>query len=221
MFECQYCDTGFLTEVQFNKHNCREKERMMVLETPSGITAYGYYKTWFQKKKMNIPTKNTFISSRHYNPFFTFAKFVKQMGIPDTKIYIEFMVERGVMPQHWYHSAIYGVFIDHFDNTCPMTTHTRITLFTMDRLATTFECEIGDVIFKLKAGDLAKLIQSRNLSPWVLLLSEKFRIMLTSIPVSERDYIESVINLNRWKLIVERNRNHRAETKSYLDQLDL
>lgn len=223
MFECDYCETKFLTEKQYGKHKCREQERMEALKTPDGKLAYEYYVTWFKKKKLPTkrPSRTTFISSQFYNPFLSFTEFVKKMGIPDTDMYIGLMAERNVLPQHWYHPDIYDVFIDHLDNDVSMKVHTRITLTSLDKIAIAFECKIGEVFSLLKAGDLVNLIKSRNISPWVLLLSPKFKTFISTCNSYESSLIQEAINIKRWKLVMSKNRHLTSETKSLLAQLDL
>jgi hypothetical protein len=223
MFECEYCETKFLTEKQYGKHKCREQERMMNLETPDGDAAYEYYATWFKKKRLPTkrPTKRTFIGSQFYTPFLSFTEFVNKMGIPDTDMYIELMVDRGVLPQHWYHADIYDVFIDHLDNDCPMSVHTRVSIVALDKIATGFDCELSEVYSKLMLGDFINLIQSMNVSPWILLLSPRFKKFLSTCSSHERLSIEEVINVARWKLVMKQNRTLIPETKAFIDQLDL
>ena len=92
----------------------------------------------------------------------------------------------------------------------------------MERIAKSLECPMGEIFTHLQVSDVIKLIQSRNLSPWVLLLSKKFKAFYKTTPTTEeRRLLEDVIKLGRWQLIMETKKQLIPETKKYLDQLDL
>ena len=222
IFECEYCETKFLTEVEFGKHHCREKERAEMLCTNEGVEAYTCYKTWFKKKKQFTPSQQVFIGSRYYNPFIKFAEFSKRVAIPDVDMYIGLMVEKEVLPQHWYHNDIYEMFLEYLDYECSPQLHLRITLQTLERVSKIFECKMSEVFEELEPSDMVKLIQSRNISPWVVLLSSRFKSVLANdmIPI-EREFVEDAIKLDRWKLIIKRGGKHIPEIRTYINQLDL
>lgn len=222
MFECQYCETKFISEATMEKHVCRNRERMIELETPAGITAYKYYKLWFKKRKLPEHPPSSFIVSRYYNSFFKFREFVTEMSIPDVPLYIEFMSNERIIPQHWYNSDIYNYFMDYFDKDCSPKLHLRITLSNIDRLASTLGCELDAVFSHLHPVTVAEFIKSRNLSPWVMLLSVRFEEFLkTMVTEEERLLIESAIDIKRWKLIMDKNRNIIPDIKTYLTQVNL
>lgn len=222
MFECDYCSTKFVTDKEFNKHTCREQDRLKELTTPKGITAFKYYTLWFSKRELLKPAKDSFISSRFYNVFLKFNKFVKSMGIPDIELYIQFMCRENILPAHWANADIYEYFMEYFDNECPIKKHIVITAKTLDKLTDILECEMSEVFTNMHASDMANLIQSRNLSPWVLLLSPKFReYLINDVTHEQRKLIESVIKVNRWKAIIESNRKSIPETKKIIKELGL
>lgn len=222
MFECVYCKTPFLTEVNFKKHKCDQETRMGELDTRRGISAFRYYRLWFEKRNLMIPKKETFITSKYYNTFFKFAEFAKDMGIPDVELYIKLMSEDGVLPAHWYNKDIYDYFLEKFDTEFEPKVHTRITLGSMERIAKALDCPMSDIFIHLKPSDVIKLTQSRNLSPWVLLLSKKFKDFYQNhTNTEERQILMNVIKLGRWKMIMETKKHLIPETKSILDQLHL
>lgn len=222
MFECSYCDAKFLTEKRFNSHKCRNKDRALELESPQGMSAFKYYLAWFKYRHLKEPSKDTFINSKYYNALFSFVKYAKKMGIPDTNIYIQFMSRENILPSHWYNDDIYKFFIDYFDNDCDPQIHARVTLKSMDRLANHFQCKICEVFDHLRGADVIKLVQSRNLSPWILLFSKRFAEYLESeTTTEEQKLIEQAVSLSKWKIILEAKRNHIPEIREYIAQLNL
>lgn len=81
---------------------------------------------------------------------------------------------------------------------------------------------MNEVFEELEPSDMVKLIQSRNISPWVILLSSRFKSVLTNdmIPI-EREFVEDAIKLDRWKLIIKRGGKYIPEIRTYINQLDL
>ena len=222
MFECQYCGTQFVKEDNYSKHKCREMERTMEMRTPKGMRSYKLYKKWFKIRKLVVPEVESFISSKYYGVFFTFSKFVKEMGIPDVDLYIQFMVQENIVPSHWSNPDIYDYFMKHFDNNVSPITHVKITLSSLDRLANVLECELRDVFKYIKVGDIVNLIQSRNLSPWCLLLSNEFKSYLVNeVTLGERQLIEDVIKVDQWKIIFERKRNCIPQILEILEKISL
>jgi hypothetical protein len=184
--------------------------------------AYKNYQTWFKKRNLPNPSQEIFIGSKYYKVFYTFTDYALKMGIPDVSLYIELMAKDSILPQHWYNDDIYSYFINQFDKENDAKVHLRITLTTMERLSSAFGCKISEVYSHLKPQDLIKLIQSRNLSPWALLLSKKFHeYVRNETNYEEQKLIESVINLDKWQLILDVNKGSINEVKNYLSQLDL
>lgn len=222
MFECEYCSARFLTEEQYTAHSCRTKERVAGLTTTKGMKAFKCYQLWFRARGFRPPEKRAFASSKLYNVFFRYVDFSRRMGIPDDKIYIGIMATDNILPQHWYNDDIYRYAMKQFDKDFEPKVHTRITLVTLDKLSRKFDCEISEVFDHLRPTDVAKLIQSRNFSPWVLLLSPRFKKYLQSeTSREERGIISSAMNLNHWKLMLELKKKHVPETKDYISRLNL
>lgn len=222
MFECVYCKTKFITEKNFTQHKCKEKARTEELKTPRGKMAYKHYTTWLRKRGHPAHAIEIFMGSRYYNVFYTFTDYALKMGIPDTTLYIELMAKDAILPQHWYVDDIYTYFINYLDKDCDAKTHLRISLMTLERLSSAFDCKISEVFSHLKPQDVVTLIQSRNLSPWTVLLSDRFKSYLQNeTNYEEQKLIESVINLDRWRIIMDIHKNSIAETRNYLKQLEL
>lgn len=222
MFECEYCGTQFLTEEKRSKHKCRESIRFDQLETTTGMQAFRCYQIWFKARGFRPPQKRAFVSSPLYNAFFRYVKFRKKMGIPDDKIYIGIMADENILPQHWYNDDIYRYAIKKFDSEFDPKVHTRITLVTLDRLAKRFDCKISEVFDHLRPSDTIKLIQSRNFSPWVLLLSPRFKEYLQNETTKEeRMMISTAMNIKHWKLMFQTKKSKVSMTKEYIQQLNL
>jgi hypothetical protein len=195
---------------------------MEELETKSGITAFLYYKVWFKKRNLFEPKISSFISSRYYNSFFKFVLFVNKVGIPDPTLYIEIMSSENILPSHWYNEDIYNFFKSRYDDDISPKTHVRITLTIMSKLSRILNCEINEIFNHIEPIDLARLIETKNISPWVLLFSPKFKhFFANKLNNEEKKIIEQTININLWKLIIEKNRKYIPEIKKYIEDIQL
>lgn len=222
IFECEYCKTKFLTEENYKKHKCDNEIRVSEVNTPRGERVFDYYVLWFKERSLPAPSKEIFIGSKYYNTFFKFHEYATKMHIPDINLYIKLMSKESILPQHWYNDDIYNFFLDHLDNECSYMTHVRITLSSLERLASSLDCKISEVFDKIGGRKIIDFIQSRNFSPWVLLFSNKFKQFLqNSASPEEHTLVEKVIDLDKWRKIIADHEDDASAVKDYLKQLDL
>lgn len=222
MYECEFCEAKFISDEGIREHTCRQKERMQQLNTPLGRVAYSYYKLWFKYRKYLIPAKESFIVSKSYNPFLKFVKYAKKMGIPNVPLYIKFMSQEGILPQHWYNDDIYEYFIDYLDKECSHVEHLKITLKSFDRISEALDCDIGEIFDYMRPIDVINLIETRNLSPLVLFFSVKFRNFVKYVASDvEKHLIDQAMNVNRWKPIIESNADGMKFIKDTLVKVEL
>jgi hypothetical protein len=98
-----------------------------------------------------------------------------------------------------------------FDEIVPPKKLASATIKTLSSIASIFECDIKDVIFKLEPIQLIQLINERKLTPWILLLSPSFlRYMRTVADAQDRILLDSIVDASRW---AERFKNDPETTK--------
>lgn len=223
MFECQYCEAKFQTENGLAQHSCRSMARIKELENSNtGTQAFLLYKLWFTKRKLREPSIKSFVSSRYYNSFLKFIDFSRKVGIPDTGIYLDIMCSDNILPQHWYNQDIYNLFKSKFDSLVPPETQLRISFITIERVSKIFDCKLGDIFNYIDPIDLIKLIDSKNISPWLLLFSKKFKIYTSTIKNPEHiTLLDNAIKINSWEVIIRQNSKSIENIKKYINAADL
>ncbi len=197
-FECDFCGKKLTTELRLAKHNCENKRRYEFLQTMKGKAAYYCYNTWMslQGRKADI---EIFQNSKYYNSIVEFVKFCNQVGIPDRKHYIEYMIDNGIMPTAWTNISVYEKYIEYYDNTKLPEEVALITATTIFDLAQILECKSSDVFNHMNTSDIMKLVVARKLSPWILLLSPGFKSHLRNETTPEqRIMVSGVIDHKIW-----------------------
>lgn len=198
--ECEYCSKRFVYVNAYEKHECEKMRRIKASKTRRGNAAFDDYKYWLTLKKKTIMKMETFLDSSFYTPIMKFQEYKAQKGIPDRKLFIKFMTDKRFDPKMWRNSDLYEDFILFYDQEQPAMEMVNISLGTLNKLASIFECDIGEVIENLLPAELARLIFERTLSPWLLLLSDKFKHYL-HILTDPAQYImiTNVIDANDWR----------------------
>lgn len=199
-YECPHCCKKLTTEARLAKHNCEEKKRYDYMQTMKGKSALYCYKTWMGMQGRKVSDPDVFMRSKYFKSIVEFVKFCNRVGIPDRKHYIEFMVDRGLLPSNWTSTDVYQEYITHFDNSKTPEELADITMGTIFDLSKIFECEPGEVFEHMTSADIMRLVVARKLSPWILLVSRGFMAHIrTDTTPEQRILINSVIDYKIWK----------------------
>jgi hypothetical protein len=223
-FICEYCDKSFVREAAFEAHYCEKMQRKGFLETDLGKIAFIYYKEWLRLSKgaANVSAE-TFLGSRYFLSFVRFIKYSNKMLLPDALSFIKFMVSKDLLPLYWCMDSIYIEYIQNLDKTYTPEQQVIVTKRTLFELADIFGCKPNEIFNYLQAGDCIKLLKTRKLSPWVLLLSKRFQAYITlKLSAEQRSIITgTVINPSLWKKKFEANPEEVQRMKKVVADLGL
>lgn len=221
-YRCKFCGAGFKTEDRFMKHHCKAMERDEQIRTPTGIAALEYYRLWMTAQKRMMPSAEQFLNSKLYTTFFEFAKFAQKTGIPNTEQYIKYMIRKDVSPTIWRNDMIYGEYLQYLDRGADPDTQIQGTVEALLDLADHFDCDVAEVFEHLNSAQVIHMLKQRQLSPWILLRSKKFRDFCVEKASSEqRIVIQSIIKPKIW---VQRFKDHPKvleKIKEIVSALDL
>lgn len=219
---CKYCYANFKLTKNFKKHRCEQMKRHEMLDTKTGKKAFMLYKDWLRLKHRIPPSKETFLNSRYYMSFIKFVKFTRKMAIPSVSDYIKLMVNLSMEPHFWIKLDVYQHYIDKFDKMYTATQQASISVDTFLQLSKIFECDIDDVFKELTADDVIKLIQAKKLSPWLLLLSDKFLSFLQNKATSEQQIlIQTIINPTKWKHLFDSKKQDVKQMRKIVKELGI
>lgn len=198
-FECKFCNQRYVKEAQYKKHKCELMERDdFVKNTKRGRFTYTIYKTWLKVRGYQQQGRDIFIESRYYSSILKFADFYYDAMLPDLEDYLKFVVQGQFLPQMWINTTVYEQYLVAFDDRVKPLRQAEITFKYLDILARSLECNPVEVFDYIYVNELAKLIQCRRLSPWVLLASKRFYRYLEECEPEEVPILETMVNEDIW-----------------------
>lgn len=197
--------------------------KLKTCKSKKGLSAFNDYKYWLSLRNRRVSKLETFVDSKYYSCFIKLQSWIGEKGIPDKKLYIRYMLEKNLTPNFWYNNKdLYESFIRHYDETVTPIAMVNTTLSTLYKLADILECDIGEVLQQLLPSEIAKLVFERRLSPWILLLSTKFKHYLHMLnDPSQYVMITSVIDAREWEKKFKKNPEAVAKIKNVISELDL
>lgn len=204
LYRCKFCKKGFPSERVFMKHECTQMKRSKEIQTPEGAMAYGLYKRWLEKQRRVAPPIETFLTSAYFTAFMKFAEWSRETGIPDNDKYVEVMVTNTISPTNWRRTEAYSMFMEHMDKHTNPIDQAMSTAEVIAKLAELNEVEMHEVFALYKAGEIADLVNQKQMSPWLLFCSVKFKEWVAQLDEHDRKYFMNAININYWVVKLER-----------------
>lgn len=198
-YQCQYCGKVYQREQSYLQHRCKQMIRHEEIKTPIGQAAWSYYQRWLKNQRKMAPGIETFLTSRYYQTFISFAKFAKKVHIPDIDSYIWLMCEMDMTPMLWCHAQTYTRYLEYLDRQADPLDRAKTTINTLFRIADAAEVDVEDVFDIIEPRELITLLQQRRLSPWLLLKCSKFWALIQKCSVEEQQIIESIIRPGYWR----------------------
>ena len=192
------------------------------LESPLGQAAWIHYQTWMRAGHKLVPSVKSFLHSKFFNAFMKFAKFAKEVRVPDPDLYIRYMIALDAPPAMWTCDPIYVAFIEHMDKKIPAIKNARITIETLFNTAEDMNCGVNEVFNNIDPNDLIQLLRQRKLSPWLLLRSKKFLTFLRArTNQDQRIVLETIIRPKVWAEKLKNNIEDVKAIDKFVEALDL
>jgi hypothetical protein len=198
-FTCNHCGHKFVLEDRLLRHHCKQMKRKEELESPTGQAAWQHYQTWMKCNHRLVPEIKSFLHSKFFNAFIRFAKFVKEVRIPDPELYIRFMIELDNPPVLFTSDQIYSAFLQHMDRKVSAAKNAQITTDTLFNIAEDAGVDVSKVFDIIDPNDLIQLLRQRRVSPWLLLHSDKFKKFYASnLTEDQRIVMKRLIRPEYW-----------------------
>lgn len=214
-YQCKFCEKRFIKESWYLAHKCKQMRRAETLQSVDGQAAWDTYQTWMLFQKKVVSRTESFIDSRFFNSLLKFVKWSRDVGIPDRKIFIRFMVEQNISPLIWTNDEIYTSFLEYFDLRVAPLDHVRIAVDTLLDLCEEYECEASHIFEKIDPNVVIINLRQRKLSPWLLLNSKAFRHMFANRTTEHQKIVlQTLIRYDHWKKQFDKN-------KSVLDEIKI
>jgi len=197
-------------------------EREEVFSTQIGQAAWEYYKWWMEKNKRKAHGHTTFLKSKFFNTFVKFAQFAIRVKIPNIDTFIWLMCHKNYPPTMWTDKVVYSQYLEFLDNQGEPLDRVSDTIKTFKRIKEQYECELEDIFEHVTPSELIQYLNSRHISPWVLVLSAKFhRYFANKVKDEEKVIIQSIIRPAYWKNKINNCPSIVNEIKAIIKRLHL
>jgi hypothetical protein len=197
-------------------------KRFEEFQSPTGQAALGYYQRWMRVQKRNPPGASAFLESKYFRTFINFAEFVRKVTLPLPDKFIWLMNEKKYPPTMWTLDDAYTLYLEFLDRKASPMDQVGLSIKTLISIATEADVDIGDAFDTLRPTELIHLIRTRQLSPWLLLHSTKFKMFFRDKMSDEQKIIlQSLINPEYWSEQFEDNETAVEKIRAYVKEMDI
>lgn len=191
------------------------------IQTPIGQSAWALYQDWMTAYKRVAPSTSIFLTSKYYATFIKFAKYIKELNIPDIDIFIALMKEKDISPTIWTNDEVYALYLEYLDRRISPIKQAEITINTLFKLSDEYECDVADVFNKVHPNETLQLIRSRRISPWLLMHSAAFKKLMIRCTPEQRSLFEALIRPQYWKYKFDKNPEIGKMMKKYAEEMGI
>lgn len=221
-FVCKYCHRTFVREHAYLQHECKQMKREREFKSPVGQTAWHYYQLWMRNLKRSPPNGPAFMTSKYFRTFVNFVKFIKSVDLPYPEKFIWYMVEKKYTPTMWMSDDVYAEYIEFMDRKVSPIDQAKLTIETLLNVADRHEVDVSDVFSVIDPNDMIHWLRVRKMSPWLLLLSKKFRAFFVNDTSTEQQMlIESLVRPSYWANQFEKQPEAIAQIKRLIAALEI
>jgi len=197
-YVCDKCHKVYVREKAYMSHECKQMKRELELKSPQGQTAWNYYQLWMRQKNRIPPSASAFLTSNYYRTFINFVQFSIKVKLPMPEKFIWFMVKRDFPPTMWINDEVYVQYINFIDNDVDPIVQVTLSMNTILKYADNQHIDVSDIFTVMPANELLYLIRVRQISPWLLLLSKKFKQMVSDLSHEQQAILETLIRPEYW-----------------------
>jgi hypothetical protein len=187
-------------------------KRLEEVQSPQGQAALQYYQLWMRLQQRTPPPASTFIDSKYFRTFCTFAQHAMKVQLPYPDRFIRLMIEKKLPPTLWASDEVYSLFLEYIDRVSTPLEQAKLSIDTLLGVATKYDVDISEVLDVVTVNEVLHLIRLRKLSPWLLLFCPSFKKMYAEKASPEqRMIIDTVIRVEYWQ---EKFSQHIEDTRS-------
>lgn len=219
---CQYCGKPFILEHHYLNHRCKQMKIEDYMQTVDGQASYMYYCDWLKIQGRMPPRRvEAFTTSKFYTSFVKFTEWSKKIKLPDPNRYMKLMCEKNAPPSIWTSTDMYLMYMDYLDNKVGPIDQAKRSIDTLIKISNGANIEISDIFQRMPINDVILLLQTRRISPWLLLCSSKFKSIYRTMTTDQHIIFENLINPSRWAEFMKKHQSEIIEIKQMLGQYGL
>lgn len=205
-YTCKYCHFVFVREQRYLDHQCKQMKKEAEFKTPTGQAAWDYYSKWLRHQKKMPPPAASFLTSKFFRTFINFTEFAKKVDLPQPDRFIWLMVQKKYLPTMWMNNDVYVMYLEFVDREFTPMEQAKQSINTLFSVANKHEIDVSEVFTVMKPTELIHYIQTRKISPWLLLHSRAYgQFYLNKIQGEQRIIIDQLIRHDFWLAKKEAN----------------
>lgn len=194
LFKCKHCKTTYKTEIRFQRHNCKYKQRIELRNTDTVQIAFTMWKKIFGR--------GTIERFDHSNEYLAFVEFVAFCQIENLKFIDDFFIwlrKNGISINKWRDVKLYNMFIKQF----LLTEHPRDAITRSLEFIQTTEYPI-DYFKTCPPSLILTHIETGSISPWLVLLYDYGGDFFHRLNEEKTEYFMKLVNLELWNYKIKR-----------------
>ena len=220
-YSCAYCHRAFAHEHTMLKHKCETMKRTELLKSPTGQAAWNYYSIWMRAQHRIPANAAVFMASKSFTTFIKFVEFAKKVSLPKPDRFIAYMIKKKFTPNMWTTDPVYAMYLEYIDRTLTPIQQATTSIETIFKVSDNFNVDPSDVFTVIKGHDLIHMLQTRRLSPWLLLNSKKFKTLYKALPTEQRMIVDGLIRIDYWATKLQEHASEVAQIRLLTAELGI
>lgn len=198
-YMCKWCHKTLTNETYYLRHRCKPMIRHEEMQSPTGQAAWKYYSTWMRLQKRTVSSAQTFLDSKLFRTFINFTTFVRRVDLPNPDSFIRLMIRLNFQPTLWTSDLAYTEYLEFMDKQAKPLDQFESSLKTVLQITDEFDVDVGQFFEVIDVPEFIRLVETRRLSPWLLLFSGKFaEFFKNQLSIEQRLLIETIIRPEYW-----------------------
>jgi hypothetical protein len=200
MNTCEFCNKSFKSERTIMVHVCEQKRRFMAQHERHVILAFETFNR-FHKLSLNAQIDKTyeeFCHSRYYNSFVKFGSFVNNVNPLYPYQFIDYIIKKNVKLHLWCNEGLYDKYVLDLVRSEPVEVALERTIIHMMDWGTKNNDEWNHYFNNASLNKAAYDVKDGKVSPWLILNSNKGKLMLKKFDDDQLNTINSILNIPFW-----------------------
>lgn len=225
-YKCDLCKKNYKTEGGLLFHKCENKIRLNnkdeLFSRIAFIAYMKFYETLQCNRRRSKPiTFDEFATSKYYNGFIKFGKYVADMKMLEPEKYITFLISNNVPLDKWANDSTYNVYITLKVKSEVPYYAVEKSLKTMQKWAEENQKE-WELYFE-EAGQfrIVSNLRTGKISPWLLYNTRSGKRFLNKLSENEINCVYDIIDPEFWSKEFKRKHEDTQAISSVLKSVGL
>lgn len=180
-------------------HTCRLKTRNQSRNDPLSQHAFMAYQRFYL---ISMGSKNKtweqFCDSSYYNAFIKFASFVKNTGVINPALYVDWVIKNKIKLELWASDAVYEKYLIELLLREDAEESISRSFITMQEWADQHGVGFNQYLHHVSPNRLATDLVKGAISPWLIYVTQTGQQAITKLNEEQIDYVIKYIEPNRW-----------------------